>query len=188
MEKDDKQLISDYLAGDENALRELIKRHLGAIYNFSYRLTGNTADAEDIAQEVFVKVWKNINRYNKNYSVKTWLFSIARNTAIDYLRKKKNLVFSDFETNEGENTLLNTLADPTPLSDEIIARAEDKKLLDDALSLLSLASREVIILRYQNGLTFNEIGNIIEKPLDTVKSQHRRALIVLRKLLDTSQQ
>ncbi len=187
MERDDKQLISDYLTGNENALHDLIRKYLKALYNFAYRLAGNTEDAEDITQEIFIKVWKNIKRYDQNYSVKTWLFAIARNTTIDWLRKKRDLVFSDFETNEGENILFDTLTDPMPLSDEIIARTEDKKFLNHALSKLPLMYREVIILRYQDGLTFKEIGDIVGKPLDTVKSQHRRALIALRKLLDTSQ-
>lgn len=187
MEKDDKQLISDYLSGDKHTVQKLIERHLKAIYNFVYRLTGNTEDAEDITQEIFIKIWKNIGRYNQNFSVKTWLFAIARNTTIDWLRKKRELVFSDFETAEGENVLLDTLADPAPLSDEMIARAEDKKFLDRAIKNLPIVSREVIVLRYQESLTFNEIGKIVGKPLDTVKSQHRRALITLRKFLDTSQ-
>ncbi len=183
MEREDQQLISDYLTGDESALHELVRRYLKALYNFAYRLAGNTGDAEDITQEIFIKVWKNIKRYDQNYSVKTWLFAIARNTTIDWLRKKRDLVFSDFDTDEGENSLLNTLADPMPLSDEIMARAEDKKFLDHALNKLPLIYREVIVLRYQDGLTFNEIGTILGKPLDTVKSQHRRALIALRKFL-----
>ncbi len=183
MERNDKQLIFDYLVGDESALHELVRRYLKALYNFVYRLTNNTEDAEDITQEIFIKVWKNIKQYDQNYSVKTWLFAIARNTTIDWLRKKRDLVFSDFETSEGENILLDTLTDPMPLSDEIMARAEDKKFLDHALSKLPLMYREVIVLRYQDGLTFNEIGNVVGKPLDTVKSQHRRALIALRKLL-----
>ncbi len=184
MEPDDKQLVAQYGKGDEDALATLIRRHIKPVYNFIYRFTGNAHDAEDIVQEAFVKVWRNINKYRPDESFKTWLFAIAHNTAIDLLRKKKHLVFSDFENSEGENFLLETLADPEAPPDEVIATLEEKKMVEGLLSQLPLLYREVLVLRYQDDFTFKEIGAILHKPLDTVKSQHRRALIVLKKLID----
>ena len=92
---EDKQLIVEYLKGDEKALETLFSRYLKPIYTFVYRLTGNAQDAEDISQEVFVKVWKNLKKYDDTRSFKTWLFTIAKNTAYDLLRKNKEIVFSD---------------------------------------------------------------------------------------------
>lgn len=184
MEKTDKQLIFDYLRGDENSFRDLIRRHLKSVYNFVYRLAGNAKDSEDITQEVFLKVWKNIKRYDQDRGFKTWLFTIARNTSIDWLRKKRNLVFSDFDNEEGGNAIIDELADLAPLPDEIFKKSEDKKFFDELLNKLSPVYKEVLLLRYKDQFTFEEIGEILGKPLDTVKSRNRRALIVLRELLN----
>lgn len=188
MEKSDAQLISECLNGDENSLRYLIDRHLKAVYNFVYRLVGNKQDSEDVVQESFLKVWKNLKKYKKNLNFKTWLFKIARNAAIDFLRKKKDVALSVFENDDDSNFLIDNLVDPEPLPDELIDLAERKKILDNALSLISPLYKEVLLLHYVNCLTFDEIGKILGKSINTVKSRHRRALIVLKELLNAPKQ
>ncbi len=184
VERDDQQLINDYLGGNGEALAILIRRYLKPTYNFIYRRIGSQSDAEDITQETFVKVWKNLNKYRKGESVKTWIFQIAKNTAIDWLRKKKNIVFTDFEDETGKNPILETLSDQEPLPDALVLKLEDTKLLTALLEKLSPLYREVLVLHYKDHLTFDEIGKILEKSPDTVKSQHRRALIQLKNLLN----
>lgn len=186
--KKDAELIVGSVQGNEKNFEILVKRYLKGVYNFVYRMIGDTSDAEDIAQETFIKVWKNIKKYNPEKSFKTWLFSIARNTVIDYLRKRKNLPFSNFEDTEGNNFLTENLTDPEPLPDELLARAENKEFLDNALKQLSIIYKEVLILHYQEHLTFEEIGQVLKKPSNTVKSQHRRGLIELRKILQITHQ
>ncbi|MDD5431032.1 MAG: RNA polymerase sigma factor [Candidatus Pacebacteria bacterium] len=185
----DSQNIEEYLNGNENALELVIERYFRAVYSFVYRLVGNKQDANDIAQEVFVKVWKNIKKYKTSQKFKAWLFAIAKNTSIDWLRKKKEEVFSEFENEDGESVLENNLIDPAPLADKIIARAEKAKSLEKLLEKLPINYRAVLVLKYEEGFTFEEIGEVLEKPLNTVKSQYRRALIALRGLLagDTHQ-
>lgn len=183
MEKSDKYLVLDYLNGDETALNIIIKRHLKLVYNFAYRLTGNAQNSEDISQETFIKIWKNIKRCDPKQEFKTWLLAIAKNTSIDWLRKRKDFVFSDFETAEGKNLITDFLADQAPLSDKMAIQAEDKKFIGGLLNRLSLEDREIISLRYNNSLTFEKIGQILSRPLNTVKSRHRRALIFLRNLI-----
>ncbi|MDD5547473.1 MAG: RNA polymerase sigma factor [Candidatus Pacebacteria bacterium] len=182
-DKIDSQNIAEYLNGNEDALEMVIERHFRAVYNFIYRLVGNKQNASDITQEVFVKVWKNIKKYKNGQSFKTWLFAIAKNTSIDWLRKKKEYVFSEFENEEGENVLEDNLADPAPIADKIIANAEKNKLLDSLLEKLPINYKTVLLLRYEDEFTFEEIGEVLGKPLNTVKSQNRRALIALRGLL-----
>jgi RNA polymerase sigma-70 factor (ECF subfamily) len=185
MERTDEQLIADVLSddsGSDAAFSELVRRYIKSIYNFVYRLCGNASDVEDISQEVFVKVWKNLKKYRVGESVRAWIFTIARNTTIDWLRKRKNFVFSDFENAEGENPLTATLADASPLADEIFAEREDRAVLESALAQLSFAHREVLLLHYMEGLTFDEIGKILQHPLHTVKSRHQRALLKLREM------
>jgi RNA polymerase sigma-70 factor (ECF subfamily) len=126
-------------------------------------------------------MWRSLKKYRPGENFKTWLFTIARNTAYDHLRKKKNFSFSDFDkedVNFEEN-----LSDTEPLADEIFALAESKELLAQTMSELSPQFREVLILHYNHELTFDEIGKILDEPLNTVKSRHRRAIEALRKIL-----
>lgn len=186
MEKTDEQLIAEYLNGDESSLKELISVNLKPVYNFVYRMVRNEKDAEDISQETFVKLWKNISKYRQGESFKAWLFRIARNTAIDWMRKRKNPVFSDFDKDDGENTIAENIADPDPLPDELAAKANDKELLNRVVGGLSPEHQEILRLYYTEDLTFNEIGQISGLSINTVKSRHRRALLALRQLLEGS--
>ncbi|MBU6390215.1 sigma-70 family RNA polymerase sigma factor [Patescibacteria group bacterium] len=179
----DADLVKTYLAGDERALKKLVERHTPALYNFVYRFTGDSEDAADVVQETVLKAWKHLAKYRTEQNFRTWLFTIARNTAIDWLRKKRSVPFSMFETTDESGAFNDTLADPLPLAEEVAALAEDKVMLEKALVALSPAYRDVLLLRYQNDFTFDEIGAILGKPLHTVKSQHRRALIILRDIL-----
>lgn len=183
MEKNDKQLVWDYLNGDETALNVIIRRHLKLVYNFAYRLTGNDQASEDISQETFIKIWKNVKKYDQNQEFKTWLLAITKNTATDWLRKRKDLVFSGFETADGKNLITDFLADPAPLLDKLAIQAEDKKFIGELLNKLSPADCEIISLRYNDSLTFEKIGLILGRPLNTVKSRHRRALFFLKNLI-----
>ena len=172
----DEQLVGDYLKGDDKSLEVLIKRYLGPIYGFVFRFVRNREDAEEIAQEVFVKVWRNLKKFNQSKSFKTWIFSIAKNTAVDFLRKRRVQVFSETE--------IETVADPMPLPQELLEKAETAKLLESALNKLERKYRMVLLLYYNDHFNFREIAEILDEPLNTIKSRHRRALLMLRKLLE----
>src|SRR3989344_2340755 len=90
----DEKLVQMYLRGGEKALEELVRRYLPLIYSFSRRYSGNTDNASDIVQEVFIKAWKNLKIFDQNKSFKTWIFTIAKNTALDWLKKKNAVPFS----------------------------------------------------------------------------------------------
>ncbi len=177
----DAELMAEYLSGDEEALNMVISNNLSLVYSAVYFMIGNQGDAEDVTQETFLKLWKNAGKYKKEKSFRAWLLTIARNTARDFLRKRKNFVFSDFEKEDGSNLFVENLSDQEPLPDEIFWREENKKIMEEALTKLSFAEREVVVLRYTSNMTFEEIGEIVGRPLDTVKSQHRRALIQIKK-------
>jgi RNA polymerase sigma-70 factor (ECF subfamily) len=184
MERSDQELLHEYLDGDNEALSMLIKRYIKPIYNFTYRLSGDAGDAEDIAQETFIKVWRHANTFRTNENFKTWLFTIAHRSAIDHLRKKKQLVFSDFTHDDDESSFADSIPDTELLPDELFAKAEEKALIENLVAKLSLPHQEILFLYYTEELTFDEIGKIVGKSLNTVKSQHRRALAQLRKLLE----
>ena len=185
MERTDQELVADYLEGDDTSLAVLVDRHLPAVYNFALSLVHDSQMADDIAQESFIKAWKNIRRFISTKSFQTWLFSIAHNTAIDTLRQKRDVAFSAFENAEGENTLTATMVDDSPLPSELLQKAQDATFVQRLLQSLDPQYQDVLTLRYQNDMTFKEIGEALKKPLHTVKSQHRRALASLRRALKT---
>ena len=186
MEKTDTQLIEDYLNGDKNVFDEIVNRYLKTVYNFVYRLVGNTKEAEDITQEVFLKVWKNLKKFDREKSFKTWIFSIAKNTAIDFLRKRKDIPISFFDNDDEENFLENTLIDEEPLADKVIELEYNKKEIEKVMLDLTVVQREVIILKYLNEMSLSEVSEIMNIPKETVKSHHRRALIKMKKKLESS--
>jgi RNA polymerase sigma-70 factor (ECF subfamily) len=184
MLNNDEKLVSQYLAGDKKSLEILIKKYLQSIYNFTFRFTGNPFDTEDIVQEIFVKAWKNIKKFDSKKSFKTWLFTIAKNTSIDFLRKKKATPFSAYENEQGENLFLENLKELSPLPDELCAQQETIEGFNSAIKKLSPKYREIFALHTQLGLTFSEIAEKINEPLNTVKSRYRRGLTVLKKIFN----
>jgi RNA polymerase sigma-70 factor (ECF subfamily) len=183
MEKTDSELVAGYLSGDEKSFEILMNRHMKSVYNFVYRLVPKHIDVDDIVSETFFKVWKNLKKFRAGENFNTWCFTIARNTAYDKMRKKSALAFSDFDDADGENFLTDTVVDQEPLAPEILERAENEKIVEGILERVSPADREILLLRYVNEFTFEDIGKILGKPLNTVKSRHRRAIIFLQKTL-----
>ncbi|MFA5747207.1 MAG: sigma-70 family RNA polymerase sigma factor [Candidatus Paceibacterota bacterium] len=179
----DKELIEKYLKGDEKALEFLISRYLKTVYGFVYRFAGNEQDAEDITQESFVKAWGSIKKFDRKKSFKSWIFKIARNTAIDLLRKKKTVPFSKFDGEDGKNAIIETLADTGPLAQEIFERKSIAQEITVALSELPLKYKAVFSLRHDSDLSFQEIAESLDEPVNTVKSRYRRALIALKNVL-----
>lgn len=181
----DEELVFHYTKEESQpAFAELVNRYLKPVYNFSLRLCGNPKDAEEISQESFVKLWKNIGKFRQGEKFKTWFYTIVRNTTIDWMRKKKHVVFSEFDNAEGDNYLEDTLIDTEKTAHELFELSENKDLVEKLLYGLSVQYREVLLLRYHESMDFEEIGKMLSKSVNTIKSQHRRALITLRKKLE----
>lgn len=176
----DEQLIAHYLKGNKESLEVLIKRYLKPIYSFVYRYVNNTQKAEDITQDVFVKVWRNLKKFDQQRKFKTWIFAIAKNTSIDRLKKKKVILLAEFETEANENRLTKIFTSPLLPPNEFIERAEVKQLLALAMKKLLPKYRMVLFLRYNDHFTFREIAQSLEEPINTVKTRHRRALQKLK--------
>jgi len=174
----DEQLVTNYLKakGDEKSLEILIHRYLKPIYSFVYRYVGNGEEAKDITQEVFVKAWRNLKKFNKNKSFKTWLFTIAKNTCFDFLRKEKKVSISSLEK-------YFYLADLNPLPNEIFEKTTLKGKIQKLIETLSFKTRQIFNLYYNQGLTFKEIAETLDEPIHTVKSRHRRAIGTLKNRL-----
>jgi len=171
----DEQLVENYLKGNEKALEEIVRRYLPLIYNFSRRYTGDPDNASDIAQEVFVKVWKNLKKFDASKNFRAWLFTIAKNTALDWLKKRNAVPLS---------LLLEDVADSEQIS--IVDKIEQKSLyknLSLAIKKLPMKYSSVINLYYKNNLNFREISGLLSESINTVKSRYRRGLILLKKAL-----
>jgi RNA polymerase sigma factor (sigma-70 family) len=179
----DEKLVSEYLSGDEKSLEILVGRYLKSIYNFLLRFVNDPSSAEDNTQEVFVKVWKNLKKFDQSKSFKPWIFRIAKNTALDHLRQKKILVFSELGNEEDEINIIENIPDPAPMPDEIFDRQNLKNELQMAIDKLPLNYKIVVMLHGLEELTFQEISETLEEPLNTVKSRYLRALVKLREIL-----
>lgn len=176
----DKKLIENYLKGDTKSFDKLIENYLKIIYNFVYKNVGNEFDAEDITQEVFVKVWKNIKKFDTSKDFKPWIFQIARNTLIDLIRKKKSIPFSRFENEKGQNPLIEALVD-TP--ENLIENISDKTIIKNATTELGNNDKKLIEMKGIEGLNFREISEKLGISINTVKSRYRRIIMSLRKII-----
>ncbi len=183
----DEELIYAFLRGDQYALETLIKEYMGPIYNYIYYLVGNAGDAEDITQDVFVSAWKNIERFDRTKKFKTWIFAIAKNASFNWLKKKKPKLFSDVpvsnERDEPEN-FIETIADDSPLPEELFTRADLGLQLSKAIDALNPIYRSILLLHYKEELSLQEIAELENESINTIKSKHRRALMQLKKNFD----
>ncbi len=179
----DEQLVAVYLKGEREALNLLVKRYLTPIFNYALYFAKDKEAAEDLTQEVFVKVWKKIKKYNNQYKFKSWLYIIAKNTALDYLKKNKAVNFSALESDGGlkfEELLSASL--PSPQAE--LETAQTAELVNSAIGRLPEKYRQTVKLHYQSGYKFREIAQLLRESIETVKSRNRRALLYLKKLIN----
>jgi RNA polymerase sigma-70 factor (ECF subfamily) len=179
----DEQLVSLYLKGDRASLDALIARYMSHVYNFVFKYVHGTAEAEDVTQDVFVKVWKHIGSFNPKFHFKTWLFTIAKRTALDAIKRKGLVPFASLETDDHPNFAEN-LVDTKPLTDELVARLGDVQMVKRAVSQLDKKYSTVLNMYYSDGLNFREIGEALRESIDTIKTRHRRAIVYLREILE----
>ena len=182
MISNDNQLISKVLDGDEDGFAEIMKIYLKPIYNFVYRLVNDRDAAEDLTQETFVKVWKNLKIFDQDKNFRTWLFTIAKNTAFDWLKKKKEIPFSTFTDDEGENWLENISSDEI-LPDEILERENIVEEFEKILEKIPVHYRAILLLHYKEDFSLHEIAEILGEPYNTIKSRHQRGILKLKKAL-----
>ncbi|HEU0050871.1 MAG TPA: sigma-70 family RNA polymerase sigma factor [Patescibacteria group bacterium] len=177
----DAELIAAYRHGDKEALEILIKRYLAPVYRFLLRLVHNQETANDLSQETFFKAWRSLWRFDAKRSFKTWLFTIAKNTAFDYLKKKKAFVFSELDGPEDGQTFDERIPDERPLAFELIEQHDQAQFVNQILALVSPQARSIILMHDGEDMTFQEISSVMHESLNTVKSRYRRALLLLQK-------
>ncbi|MGC8775877.1 MAG: RNA polymerase sigma factor [Minisyncoccia bacterium] len=174
----DASLIQKYLNGNEESLKELINRYLKVIYNFNYQYVLNSAEAEDLTQETFLKIWKNLKKFDQSKNFKTWILTIAKNTCFDFLRKKNPQIL-DFENEEIKNFLENIPSEDKPIQIKIDNEILIQKVYKN-LEILPVKYKTVILMHYIEDLSLNEIAEILDEPLNTIKSRLRRGILYLK--------
>ena len=179
----DEELAELCRDGNEDAFKELMRRYLRPIYNFVYQYGKTVENAEDISQDAFFKVWKNIHRFTKGRQFRPWLYTIARNTALDHLKKKRAVSFTELDDPEENLQFADTLEDEGPLQAETLDTAIETARLTKSLEKLHPDHRAILMLHYREEMTFDEIAGIVGRPMNTVKSWHRRALLRLREIM-----
>ncbi len=174
----DEELLKKVKDGDDSAFKDLTNRYIKHIFNFVMQYVRIREDAEDVVQDTFFKTWKHLHRFKDGMKFKPWLFTIARNTSLDFIKKKKAISFSDMNTdNDGDEiNFSDTIVDTEPLPSEIFADKELALELKRAMSSLHPDHKTVLILHYHQEMTFEEISEIMKKPMNTVKSWHHRSL------------
>ncbi|HEY1555598.1 MAG TPA: sigma-70 family RNA polymerase sigma factor [Kofleriaceae bacterium] len=171
---------------DERAFRELIEAHRDRVFNITFRMLGNRAEAEDVAQEVFITVFKTIDTFREEAKFSTWLYRVAVNhckNRIKYLARRHDRDRDELDdtTASGVN---GTIGAPLPAApDHALAGAQMEKLLQDAIENLDEEHRVVVVLRDVEDLSIEEICDITGLPDGTVKSRLHRARLALRKKL-----
>ncbi len=166
-EADDYTLITKVKEGNEIAFNQIFNKYRSAVYSICYRFVRNTADAEDLTQEIFMKVYRKANTYNRKAKFSTWLYRVTVNHCLSFKRRERNLPYTQL------------------IKDEInfVGRIELKKSIDQALLQLPKQQRMVFILRHFRQLSFNEIGEIMKISTGAAKAHHHFAIMKLKEQL-----
>ena len=179
----DAQLVQRCLRGDGSAWEELVRRHTQRVYNLCYRFTGNTAEAEDLSQEVFLRIYRTLPSYRPaDGAFPTWLTSVTRNLLVDHYRRTRH----DRMTHSIDDAMpqLEEKHSPARSPDRLAQAAELSAQLQRALARLSPELREAVILRDLQSLEYAETRTVLQVPEGTVKSRINRGRVELAKILE----
>jgi RNA polymerase sigma factor (sigma-70 family) len=184
VKEDDQILIEKALAGSESAFRILLERYKDAVQRIILKIVRNQDEAQDLVQETFMKAFGSLSSYRCEYRFTTWLYKIAANNCIDYLRKKRLISVSldqPLETKDGQVTI--ELPDWTYNPEVDLTSRQRSLSIDAAIDSLPPKYREVIVFRHKRDKSYEEIAEILGIPVGTVKARIFRARELLKKKL-----
>jgi len=171
---EDYALIDRFLSGAEEAFDMLVRRHQNRVINIVYSLTGQNPHAQDIAQEVFIKVYSNLGTFEKKAAFSTWLYRITVNTTYNYLKARREHVSLD-DIQEPEDSRKTSLAE--------LEQKERQGLISKAIESLPFKYRKILVLKDIEGLAYIDIAKVVGCRIGTVESRLFRARLMLKKIL-----
>ncbi|MDD8018080.1 MAG: sigma-70 family RNA polymerase sigma factor [Bacteroidota bacterium] len=181
---EDSKLIKAAIKGNQKSYRALLKKYHDQVYNLLYRMVHEKDEVEDLTQEAFIKAFQSLQNFNEEFAFSTWLYKIATNNCIDYIRKKKLQTFSidkPIESKDGDYTF--EIPDSTFEPDKSMIAAQRAKALEEAVNSLPEKYRQVILMRHSEDKDYQEIADELNLPLGTVKAHIFRAREILYKRL-----
>jgi len=180
----EQELVTRAKAGDDEAFAQLMRDNEKRIYNLTLRMTGNPEDAMDLAQEAFLNAWRGLKFFKGDSAFSTWVYRLASNACIDHLRRKKrrqDISVPMLVDDEDDSAL--DIPDERFQPEQELERQELRRTVAAGLEQLSDEHRQVLVMREINGLSYQEIGDILDLEAGTVKSRIARARNSLRKIL-----
>jgi len=188
--QEDLELVAKAKEGDQNAFSKLMARYRDSIFFMVLKMVHNRDDAEDLTIEAFGKAFNSIGNYSADYAFSTWLFKIATNNSIDFIRKKRLQTTSldqTSTTDDGETTPI-AVKDHAPDPEETVIKDQRAAKIREAIEQLSPKYRSLIELRYLDELSYEEIAEKLDLPLGTVKAQLFRAKDMLYNMLKVTRE
>lgn len=182
-------LVERCLSGDASAWEQIVQQYSRRIYNICYRFAGSTDDAEDLTQEVFIRMYRTLNSYDTSRGAfVTWVTTITRNLLVDHFRRSKMERMTDSldaapSGDENALTLGEQIPDQGPAPEVEVQRVETKQVVHQALQKLSPDLREAVILRDLQDMDYRDIAAVLKVPEGTVKSRINRGRTELARLL-----
>ena len=182
--KDDSEVMLQFKGGDQAAFELLFDKYHRQIINFNYRLLGNLADAEEIAQEAFLQVYRSAGNYQPLAKFSTWLYTIAKNRCLNCIRDKHPERLYDIESEDSESHVLEeTIPSETPSPEEELSEKELSKIIEQAVSQLPSSLRMPFVLNRYQEQSYEEIAHILEISVTAVTIRIHRAIKILTKKL-----
>ena len=182
----EQELVALAKQGDQDAFAQLVEANQNKIFSLALRMTGNPEDGADLAQEAFLKAWRNLSTFQEESSFSTWLYRLTNNLCIDFLRKEKRrkaaVTTISLDDDENESPPVE-VPDQRFTPETEVERRELRAAMSQALRSLSDEHRQILILREVEGLSYTEIAGLLELEEGTVKSRIARARISLRNIL-----
>jgi RNA polymerase sigma-70 factor (ECF subfamily) len=171
--------------GDRRAFAELVELYKDKIYHLGYRMLNQKQEAEDVVQETFLRVYMNLEKYDENQKFSTWIYRIATNLCIDRLRKRKPNYSIDADMSDNDGTDWHSIlsSDEAGPEEELIL-SETQQNIRDAIQTLPDKYKTVVVLRYLHDMSLQEISDVLDMPVTTVKTRVHRGREFLRKKLE----
>lgn len=180
----EQELVARAKAGDERAFEQLMLDNQNRIYNLTLRMTGNPDDALDMAQEAFLRAWRGLKFFKGDSAFSTWLYRLASNVCLDHLRRQKRRQNVNLpQLADDEEDTVPDVPDERYQPEQCFEKQELREAVQQGLDKLSPEHRQVLVMREINGLSYQEIADVLDLEAGTVKSRINRARLALRKIL-----